>query len=770
MPIHVIDSNSLERKSALEQSAEVVLLTNASEPDALPPAMRQASDRVALNSSIHPDRFRGSGSGHGTIVWLNGEGLLEGAPEAVRRNLRYPGRACFITMHFPGFENLDLLAVQPRFFGAEKQREDAVDFTIHAACDRSAMQAAWMALQGMHEPWARLSCAFYQEQVEPGAAVVLLDRLQRVEKLPPIVDALVLRNLVVLLLRQGRREQALTLLGQAQRKYPGYFELDYIEAFLAATDKDFQRAVAVVNESSRKPKGTFVESGWDVSLRSRWLVAKMGDHVGNQAVSSGLYFSGVSARPSFEPSVVGFLKQRLPEDIVDSVQWELCHLARREPRYLEAVFYFLLVHRGFSAARRMLETIEMRAEQRTALQAKLRVVASSYLKKPEGSSGPIGIILTGPFLVHSSIARINAQIASALLSRGDFSVALEPHGYAMLLPESLPDGGRLQAALYRRPPHLDLTIRHHWPPDFSRPSAGKLAVIVPWEFGAVPVSWVEQIENNVDELWVPSKFVRDVFVKCGVNPRRIAVVPNGVNIEIFRPDGVTWRPPEARGFTFLFVGGAIERKGVDVLVNAYQQAFTQRDDVTLIIKDIGSKTFYQHMTLIPWIRKQAEKTEGPRVLVLTDELDEARLAELYRGSDALVLPYRGEGFGMPLLEAMACGKPVIATREGPASEFCPQDCSYLISAKTVPIPNGIGGLGAFATEPTWFEPDAEELARVMREVYERRGEAAIRGARAGEHIRPRYHWHRITGMYLDRISALMERELTLAAPALQGTD
>jgi glycosyltransferase involved in cell wall biosynthesis len=110
---------------------------------------------------------------------------------------------------------------------------------------------------------------------------------------------------------------------------------------------------------------------------------------------------------------------------------------------------------------------------------------------------------------------------------------------------------------------------------------------------------------------------------------------------------------------------------------------------------------------------------------------------------------------MPLLEAMACGKPVIATREGPASEFCPPECSWLISAKTVAIPNGVGGIGELAAEPTWFEPDAEELARVMREVYENRGEAVSRGARAGEQIRPAFHWHRITGMYLDRISGMM---------------
>jgi glycosyltransferase involved in cell wall biosynthesis len=81
--------------------------------------------------------------------------------------------------------------------------------------------------------------------------------------------------------------------------------------------------------------------------------------------------------------------------------------------------------------------------------------------------------------------------------------------------------------------------------------ARKLVVIVLLKLGAVWVSWVLQIARNLDVLCVPSRFTRDVFAKCGVSPNRIAVVPNGLKVEIFRPDGAAWRPPAARGFTFL---------------------------------------------------------------------------------------------------------------------------------------------------------------------------------------------------------------------------
>ena len=52
-------------------------------------------------------------------------------------------------------------------------------------------------------------------------------------------------------------------------------------------------------------------------------------------------------------------------------------------------------------------------------------------------------------------------------------------------------------------------VRHQFPPDLRPPASGRLAVIQPWEFGAAPVEWVEGINRNVDELWVPSAHVRD---------------------------------------------------------------------------------------------------------------------------------------------------------------------------------------------------------------------------------------------------------------------
>ncbi len=92
--------------------------------------------------------------------------------------------------------------------------------------------------------------------------------------------------------------------------------------------------------------------------------------------------------------------------------------------------------------------------------------------------------------------------------------------------------------------------------------------------------------------------------------------------------------------------------------------------MTLVVKDVGAAGVYRNGDRDA-MRAYAASGELPRVRLIEDELSDDELAALYRACDVLVHPYRGEGFAMPVLEAMACGLPVIVTGGGPTDEFCP---------------------------------------------------------------------------------------------------
>ncbi len=288
-------------------------------------------------------------------------------------------------------------------------------------------------------------------------------------------------------------------------------------------------------------------------------------------------------------------------------------------------------------------------------------------------------------------------------------------------------------------------------------------MIQPWEFGTIPRQWVEVMATQVDEVWVPSHYVRYCYILSGLPADRVYVVPNGVDPDRFRPKS----PPldlsgfgaAARGFRFLFVGGTIFRKGIDVLVQAYQKAFTRADDVCLVIKDLGGRSFYRGQTAEPLIRQVQGAADAPAIVYLDQELAPDQLPGLYTACHCLVHPYRGEGFGLPIAEAMACGLPVIVTGYGPALDFCDPETAYLILAvvqkRTDP--------GLMAMDPAgslWLaEPDVEALARLMRHVYEHRDEARARGMEASRRIRTGFTWERAAEAALERVRALREQPI-----------
>ncbi|MEJ2007787.1 MAG: glycosyltransferase family 4 protein [Acidobacteriota bacterium] len=565
-----------------------------------------------------------------------------------------------------------------------------------------------------------------------------------------------MRDLIVLLIRHNQHEEAERLLKLGMDCYPRYAEFPYLAALLCASKERWEDIPRYVRQATQNADPSLIGSGGESSYRSLWLLGRVFELAGNQAMALQCYLPGAQVRPAYAPSVFGILRQRVPYNVAQELRYQvLGALVRREPRYLEMIFEYFVLHRQVEPARGLLGLARMPEATRKRLQKTLDDVTAACRLLPRAAAVTPGVTLVGPFYVHSSLARINREIAAALSAESDFDTAFEPHGFSEVQGIALPHFDAISKGLKQRVRRLDLTIRQHWPPSFRPPACGKLVVILPWEYGSIPARWADQIRRFVDELWVPSEFCREVFIHGGVQEGKVHVIPYGVDPEVFKPEGPVWQPEGCRGFVFLFVGGAIARKGIDVLWNAYCRAFTSADDVTLVIKDIGSSTFYKDMTQLEELSRVSGNTRSPHLVVLTELFDDSKLASLYRGSNAVVLPYRGEGFGMPLAEGLACGRPVITTGLGPAREFCPPEASYFVSAKESQVPNAPLRFGPVSGPFTWFEPDAEDLSKAMRWVFEHREEAARRGAFAARKVRAELNWKRITNLQVERIRRLV---------------
>ena len=148
--------------------------------------------------------------------------------------------------------------------------------------------------------------------------------------------------------------------------------------------------------------------------------------------------------------------------------------------------------------------------------------------------------------------------------------------------------------------------------------------------------------NQMDWIWVPTTFCRDLFVSGGVNPKKIKVVPLGVDVDRFSPEAsrIKFLPGS---FKFLSVMDWSTRKGADLLIEAYLEEFNIEDNASLLIK-IPANAKKRALNDIRVIKKKILKTNQPPIYLCCQTLPLADMPSLYNSVNAFVLPSRGEGW------------------------------------------------------------------------------------------------------------------------------
>ena len=236
----------------------------------------------------------------------------------------------------------------------------------------------------------------------------------------------------------------------------------------------------------------------------------------------------------------------------------------------------------------------------------------------------------------------------------------------------------------------------------------------------------------------PSRWSRDRILDYGFAEEGVRVIAHGVDRKVFKP-----LPPEMRsqirkdfGFkpdetVFLNVGAPIWNKGMDLLLEAYGYVHQQNPQTKLIIKDGSAlyglsidstmKDFYtRHPSL-------ATESLIGSIMVVSSNLSQLQLSQLYGMCDHYVSAYRAEGFNLPVLEAMACGVPVIVTSGGPTDDFCNGE-----AVSRIPSAFRRGPLGNHK-DSCWLEPNVPALVELMVKAIESRPRQSELSKAAREH-------------------------------------
>jgi glycosyltransferase involved in cell wall biosynthesis len=368
---------------------------------------------------------------------------------------------------------------------------------------------------------------------------------------------------------------------------------------------------------------------------------------------------------------------------------------------------------------------------------------------------PIKINWEGSLFVHHSLGMVNRELLAELIKIPVFDIRHIPYEPDQFTPGESSKYLPLTTISRNAHQNADIHVRHRWPPDFSRPPSGTFVLMQPWEYGSLPSSWCDGIEETVDEVWVYTRFLKTCYERSGIPSKKVKVVPLGIDPMLFNPDA----PPDSgirsaagNRFCFLYNGGVTPRKGTDILVNAFLTEFGKDEPVCLVIKD---SDFYGK-GMSAKVKELAGRNDTAPLIYISDPVPHEKLPGLYTACDCYVHPYRAEGYGLPIAEAMACGVPVIVTGGGACLDFVEPDSGYFVKCALEKMKTRQVSDLVTVDYPFWLIPDIGHLQALLRYIFTNQEKARARGKNGGNVIRSVHTWENAAAITEQRILALLK--------------
>lgn len=395
----------------------------------------------------------------------------------------------------------------------------------------------------------------------------------------------------------------------------------------------------------------------------------------------------------------------------------------------------------------------------------IAVAAPAPNPPPQGggeSHTPVQYQIEGPFDSSYSLALVNRELALALRQQ-EYSVALystEGPGDFPPNPDFLKAHPEV-AALWRNSdnPWLPETIvRNLYPPRVADARGLTTALgIYGWEESTFPAAWMGDFNQRLDMVATMSDYVTKTLIDNGLR-RSCATV--GIGVDHFLDIKPEPLPVALKaGFRFLHNSSAFPRKGIDVLLATWAKAFTARDPVVLVIKTFPNP----HNTVKEQlVRLDIDCPDHAPIQLINEDLSPGAMVSLYQECQALVAPSRGEGFGLPMAEAMLFDLPVIVTGYGGQADFCTDETAWLIDYQFARAQTHMN-----LYDSVWAEPSVDHLATLLRQVFQAPAEVPRQRATvAKQRLLSQFTWRAVAERLQAAVQALDQQPLFDVSPRI----
>ncbi len=263
-----------------------------------------------------------------------------------------------------------------------------------------------------------------------------------------------------------------------------------------------------------------------------------------------------------------------------------------------------------------------------------------------------------------------------------------------------------------------------------------------WEVDGVPDTWVEWL-NECYGILLPCEKQKSIIQRQGVKVP-CYTVGQAMDVDFWSP---TEPDKTDSAFNFYSVFQWTERKNPRALLHAYFSEFTAKDNVLLTIKSyLGDHSEQQAEMIRQMIRTIRNEIPNydpssnpgyPKVLLVPEMNTAEQMKKLYANCDCFISTHRGEGFGMPIVEAMSMERPVIATQYYAPEDYLTHENSYPISYIERPV-FAVAGYHWYSCRQKWAEANVMEIKAAMRDAYKNTDAAMLKGKAARETIVNKY--------------------------------
>lgn len=333
----------------------------------------------------------------------------------------------------------------------------------------------------------------------------------------------------------------------------------------------------------------------------------------------------------------------------------------------------------------------------------------------------------------------------------------------MLVEQTLTTpNGKEELPLYKRYPnlgnpdvHIVLNDNIHY--YFDQEYSGKKIAYNVWETTRQPETFFEKLKK-FDQVWVASEWQRQCTIEQGISADKVKVVPEGVDIETYKPKNRMVSKPMDRPFTFLLVGRWEYRKATREIIQTFTNTFSEEDNIELLI--LVDNPFATDGLNSTEERLEKFGISHNRIKVL-HELSKEDYVQTLKSADVFLSCARGEGWNLPLIEAMSCGIPSFYSDWGAQLQFA-KGRGIPVKIKGE-IPAGVQNDESWDSNApgNFAEPDFDDLSQKMKEVVGKYTVYKKKALDDSDEIRELFTWKKAAETAKDFIDELLQKPLEI---------